>query len=411
MLKSPDEIGFEQAEVIFNSKNYTDPAMRGRQSINPLKKMGLVNIVDQKVQITTVGEYFLQEDYDLGEMFFRSFLKWQVPNPDSDDFREEDGFCIKPFLGALHLIKAVNTKWQSLGKEPNGISKNEFCLFVHTLIHYQSVDKQAQRVIDLRLLCEGKSDQEQKEIVIKFKTDFAKEILGSDVSHKDINRFLSNLKDYGDNAIRYFRLTRYLYIRGNGYYVDLEPRRHIEIDLLLNTDNASPIVFENREDYQNYMADINQPVLPWETNESLKQIAEDLVSYIKEYEADFERNAIEKPNVLYRSVETMPTEDLKNYIGELRNIRRKFQELYIHFDSQRTEKIELYIEQMENIYSFQGNKGMELERLSTLALNALNDALEISPNYPVGDDNEPTFTAPANKADIECFYETFNAVL
>ena len=28
----------------------------------------------------------------------------------------------------------------------------------------------------------------------------------------------------------------------------------------------------------------------------------------------------------------------------------------------------------------------------------------------MGDDNEPTFTAPANTPDIECFYETHNAI-
>jgi len=38
------EISFEQAEEIFNAKNYKDPAMRGRQSINPLKKFGFVVI-------------------------------------------------------------------------------------------------------------------------------------------------------------------------------------------------------------------------------------------------------------------------------------------------------------------------------------------------------------------------------
>lgn len=42
-----------------------------------------------------------------------------------------------------------------------------------------------------------------------------------------------------------------------------------------------------------------------------------------------------------------------------------------------------------------------------MGLNALNDAILIKPNYPVGDDNEPTFTAPANKPDIECFLSIF----
>jgi len=48
------EISFEQAEEIFNAKNYKDPAMRGRQSINPLKKFGFVVIEDKKIFITSV---------------------------------------------------------------------------------------------------------------------------------------------------------------------------------------------------------------------------------------------------------------------------------------------------------------------------------------------------------------------
>lgn len=35
-------ISYEQAEKIFNVKNYEDPSMRGRQSINPLKNLVLL---------------------------------------------------------------------------------------------------------------------------------------------------------------------------------------------------------------------------------------------------------------------------------------------------------------------------------------------------------------------------------
>jgi len=35
--------------------------------------------------------------------------------------------------------------------------------------------------------------------------------------------------------------------------------------------------------------------------------------------------------------------------------------------------------------------------------------LLIKPNSIVGDDNEPTFTAPPGVPDIECYYDTFNA--
>ncbi|OQX71746.1 MAG: hypothetical protein B6D62_01500 [Candidatus Cloacimonas sp. 4484_275] len=69
-----------------------------------------------------------------------------------------------------------------------------------------------------------------------------------------------------------------------------------------------------------------------------------------------------------------------------------------------------YIEGLKEIFKVTKNRAVELERIVTLSLNALNDALEIKPNYPTGDDNEPTFTAPANKPDIECYYDSFNAI-
>ena len=53
---------------------------------------------------------------------------------------------------------------------------------------------------------------------------------------------------------------------------------------------------------------------------------------------------------------------------------------------------------------------IELERLTTLALVAINDALNVKPNYPIGDDGEPTFTAPQGVPDIECYYDRFNLI-
>ena len=76
--------------------------MRGRQSINPLKKLGLVSIKEGKVCIADLGHLLLKDDYDLGEMFFRSFIKWQIPNLDNDDYRLAEGYDIKPFIGTLH---------------------------------------------------------------------------------------------------------------------------------------------------------------------------------------------------------------------------------------------------------------------------------------------------------------------
>jgi len=72
-------ISIEKAKEIFETKNYKDPAMRGRTSFKPLEKLGFAFIQDKKIKISTLGEYFLKEDFDLGELFFKSFIKWQYP--------------------------------------------------------------------------------------------------------------------------------------------------------------------------------------------------------------------------------------------------------------------------------------------------------------------------------------------
>ena len=409
LLSSPDPISYKEAEEIFYSKNYETPAMRGRQSINPIKKVGLARIEFGKIKITPLGKYLLKENYDLGEMFFRSFLKWQLPNPTSDDFKSEDGFCIKPFIATLHFIKAVNEKWQALGREPKGISKDEFALFVPTLINYREIDEQAQKIIYLRLLYDGKKQQEQKKIIEKYRIKFIKEFLKTS-NKRTIEHIASNLRDYGDNALRYFRLTRYFFIRGEGFYIDLEPRRNVEINSLLKIDNAKPLAFESEDKYLDYISDINQPVLPWETASELQQIILTITKDIENYLSYLKAKNLSTPDFKSKEIISLSKEDLKIYIEELRDFRRSLKNIEIRDESQYLDKIKEYIEQLKHIYRSSAKKSIELERLAALALNALNDALSIKPNYPVGDDDEPTFTAPANKPDIECFYEKFNAV-
>ncbi len=148
----------------------------------------------------------------------------------------------------------------------------------------------------------------------------------------------------------------------------------------------------------------------WETRTELVKIVIKLNGDVQNYIDDLRSKTVKTPSFNFRKIEKLSIEQLKQYIEELREYRRKLQELETHFESQAISKIQEYINSLKNIHQSGNKKSIELERLSTLALNALNDALEIKPNYPVGDDNEPTFTAPANKPDIECFYEKFYSV-
>lgn len=400
---SSRDISFAEAKEIFEMKSYEDPAMRGRQSINPLKKIGLVVIKDSKVVITSLGRLFLEEDFDLGEIFFRSFLKWQIPNPVSNDYPDSGNYDIKPFIGTLHLINAVNQKEIALGNKPKGISKKEFSLFAPTLTNFQDINAYAEKIISLRGTLKGKTKQEQKDIFDSYKFSFASEFLDTD-NQPDITRLLNNLQDYGDNAVRYFRLTRYIYIRGGGFYIDLEPRRSIEIESLLEFDNSQSKSFESSDEYLEYISDIAQPRLPWETRDKYIAIIEQLVGEIVRYEND-----LNKAHTSIKDYQSLSEVELKKYIPELRAYRRLLQDETDHKKSQAIEQVESYIQDLENIFD-SDDRPILLEKLSALGLHALNDALRIQPNYPVGDDNEPTFTAPANTPDIECFYEHFNAI-
>jgi len=401
LLENSEALTYEQAEEILDARNYVGAGdMRGRQSFNPIKKMGLAKIDDDgKIRITSFGEYLSREDADLGEMFFKSFLKWQLPNPLSRDFKANDGYNIKPFIATLHLINEVNKLCREKGTTEKGLSHVEFNIFVPTLIDYRKIISQAKLVLRFRAGIEKLANERDKQAYINRFIQDRFSNFGN----------MEHAKDYGDNIRRYFRMTRYLHLRGNGYYIDLEPRRSIEIQKILETDNGSSQRF-TAEEYINYISDINLPVLPWETPTELKRISEYTANDIKQYQNQLQQQRIQIPEFSFKNITGLSVDQLKSYITELRDYRRSLQETEDHFVSQNVDKVQEYIDRLKNIRQSKEKKSIELEHLATLALNAINDALAIKPNYPVGDDNQPTFTAPANKPDIECFYNSFNGV-
>lgn len=397
-----DSISYEQAENILDSKNYVGGGdMRGRQSFNPLEKMGLAYLDEnEKIRITSFGNYFLQENYDLGEVFFRSFIKWQYPNPDANKYKSTEGYDIKPFVATLHLISKVNKICKERGMTVKGVSKLEFTLFFVSLSNYKNIQDTAEKLVNFREEFESiKNKEKQIEFIEKyFQENF------SNYESWD------NAKEYTDNIIRYFRLTRYIYIRGNGWYIDIEPRRTVEINVLLESDSASSLVFNSKDEYIKYIGNTELPVLPWEKTSTLQDVIKNLVKELEIKYNELLKLGIHLPVFPDNISHSLDINTLKSYISSLREYRRILFEKETHFYSQSTKNIEVYVETLSKIFQISIGRPVELERSITLGLNALNDAIDIKPNYPVGDDNEPTFTAPANKPDIECFYENFNAI-
>lgn len=397
------EIDDDTIDEIVRLKNYTDFAMRGRQSINPLTKFGFVIIDGGLVRITELGKKLIASEKDTGDVFLKSFIKWQIPNPANNDFADNGDYDVVPFVATLKLISEVNRIEAERGNNPVGISKREFSFFAPSLVKYAEIKSYAKKIVELRDLQSGKTKQERKEIRDNYRKQFAINFLGTN-KQTEINKLLKNLQDYGDNAIRYFRLTKFIRIRGNGFYIDLEPNRHTEIEALFESEFYKPKHFADKDEYVAYMANDNLPVLPWQTKDKLSEIANDVYGDVIELQ-----NKLGLTTDSKKDIAPMSENDLTAYISDLRGIRKDLQEKDNHVKSQPVSSISQYIEQLENIFNLE-NRALMLEYLSTMGLHALNDAKEIKPNYPVGDDNEPTSTAPGGMADIECFYDSFNMI-
>lgn len=310
---------------------------------------------------------------------------------------------MNPFVSTIHLIDRVNAAEQERGNNPIGLSKREFALFVPSLINHEWIDDYVNNILCFRDIQIGLNKVERKEARDKFRYDFAKEFLGTD-NPKRIDKLLKNLADYGDNAIRYFRLTRLIRVRGNGFYIDIEPRRKIEIGEILKNFSGEAVEFASNDDYVKYISEYDLPRLPWETRINKLEIAE----LITEENTEYERT-LGLPESSAENFEALRDSELDDYIVALREKRLRLQEQLNHNESQAIESLELYINMLENIFDYE-DRPILLEKFVTMGLYALNDAIKIKPNYPVGDDNEPTFTAPAGVPDIECYYEDFNAI-
>jgi len=385
------QMTYDEARDIFDSKGYTDPPMRGRTSFSPLVKLGLATLDNgNRIQLTELGRMFLNGEVSLGEATLSFLLKFQLPNPLS---RCCQNYNTKPFINTLRLIRRVNELCRDRGEKEKGVSADEFGIFVLSIRTYTEVEQRAKDLLDYRQAMSAIRDQDAQEA---YRTEFVQNYLPT------FQQPAQNTREYADNIIRYLRLTSYIYIRGGGYYVDLEPRRRVEIDALLAHDDGSARPF-TRQEYTRYMADLNAYQLPFETPEQLAAIAKEVAAEVASLES-----ALGLPPTAFALASGVRA--LKAQIRDLREQRVHLHNQKLKLDYQQAQRIDEAINALGNIRRLGGKPSIELEKWSSIALNIIDDAELIQPNAPLGDDNEPTFTAPAGVPDIECFYQNFGAI-
>lgn len=391
------QMTFKEAEGIFLSKNYKDPSMRGRQSMSPLHKLGLIFYDKKIIHISDVGHKLINNTINFEDFMLDSLLKLQYPNQNE---RKLKNWNTKPFINTLRLIKVVNEKCRINSLKEKGISKIEFGIFVLSLKSYKSINSVADEILKFR--------QEYESLDNKHKSDYVKSFTESYL--KNFKNPIKNMKEYTDNIIRYLRLTKYIFIRGkySNTYIDLEPRRLIEINAILNHDNGSAKEF-TKDEWNKYLGTYGSYELPFETIDKLTEILHNIEIEIKDMSC--------RLGVDYTQIPLPNTKDkLQDIIQKRREYRTSLQNLKIKKDySQDIKKIDKAIEYLtylkDHDYKKLVNKpSVELEKWSNIGLNIINDSKLIKPNYPVGDDNEPIFTAPAGIPDIECYYENFDAI-
>jgi hypothetical protein len=394
------EIPYEVAKEIFYYQDYEDPPMRGRQSVNPLNKMGfsIVRETEGEILITQLGNQFLAGNYDIGYIFFKSLLKIQFPNPWSSDFSEKDGFDVVPFIAAMHLVNKVNQE-----SDVKGLTKTEFSLFIPTLINYQLITDYAERIKEYR-------KAKNKETFIN---DFARHFYQKhDLTEKQIKNFF----EYGDNIMRYFRLTRYFKVSidsfGADWRIDLEPMRKVEIEQLLKQYSGQSVSFNTNQDYINYISDISLPKLPSEDEKNLQDIAHSLIKVISDL-TQSSRISLSNDELLMLKTDykALNRNDINRFINLLRqtnlDLLNRIKKASIVNNEQRLKEIIAVLKSHKDIRKFAPE---QFEKLLAESLQIINDEIRLKPNYPVDDNGEPISHSPGNQPDIECFYKSYNII-
>ncbi|GIV08827.1 MAG: hypothetical protein KatS3mg019_0918 [Fimbriimonadales bacterium] len=402
-------LALEDAKQIFEKQNYVDPAMRGRQSVNPLNKLGLAIALQKEgnVRITPAGQLLLADETKASEIIFTALLKLQYPNPLNRDFNATRGFNIVPMIATMRLLEYLRSE-----RDPGhqGLTREEFCLFIPTLLSARENDikDQVERIVEFR----SKSSQSRRDFIRKWLNEFY------DRTVQEGDTDYNNLFDYGDNTMRYFRFTKYFSVAAStplgSWVIDIEPTRQSEVKMLLHEMEGTARSFNSLKEYLEYLGDPTQPELPWKRESELHQIISYLQAEIQtitqEAQLDDYHSALTTSSL---SISKLP--ELEQQVADL---RKMLLDLSVEAGKRRIRRnpdaIDGFCSTLENILRNRRRNRIEpydLEKLIFDLLIAFDDEEKIIPNYPMDDRGNPISHAPGHKADIECLYDQFGMIV
>jgi len=400
--ESADDLEDSIVETILEKYNgdQVDGSGRGRTAAGILNRFGLCVALQSRgaVVITNLGKQWLANKVDDEELFTKFFLKWQYPNYIETGY---DSFNIKPFVGVLALIKTVNDSWQTLGNKPVGLSKDEYRLFVPSLTKASQIEEYAQAIIDYRSEKQRRVGKDKVDLLKQLATTRVRSIYGT---NKPLAKALSDLRDYTDSSIRYFRMSGLIAERGGKTHIDIAHDKQVEVDSILAAVEITAEAFDSYEAYFSYLSDLNSLDLPWQNEADLQKIIMQLTSFLRAEAGEIGVNADEYLN-------KTRTQSLKQKVDSLHESLNEVRVQKLRSLKHNLEVLDDCIEKLTIITSKQYQSlttrpSLDFEWYTARALMVLNDAINIEPSFKIGDDGIPTGFRP-NISDIECFYKTF----
>ena len=396
------QLSKREAKQIFDTQNYQDPPMRGRTAIAPLRDIGVVRL-GQSVELTPLGKALVDEELTLQDVLLNYCLKWVVPTPEHRVFSEQNGFNIRPFVGSLALIQRVNTIWAKTGNQPVGLSREEFENYAPTLIDFNFIDNYAQKIIDARVAVRSKKSAADKLAISE--QHVLKHLRSCLESGEVTQTHRNNLKDFGDNAIRYFRQTGFIEYRGAGKYIDISTVVVPQVEMLISHELYKPIKFESADSYFDFVSNVDSFTPPWADDEHLKSVKVHLREVLKKEGVD----VVDVSTKGQKTFNKVRGED--NEIRELRKAVVQSRLNGLKKQSRNSEFVQGLVDEYSGLlgrtYGGYLPKPVALEFNTFKTFLTLNDAVSVKANYPMGDDGEPISTAPGGATDLICEYKDF----
>ena len=388
---------FLSADQSFNGSGANDPAFSARDRINRAPKaLGFVDL-KPTIQITEAGSQFIS-GIRTEEILLRQLLKFQIPSPyHKEKEGEESIFFVKPYLEIFRLIYSLEK-----------VSFDEVMIFGMQLTNYQKFDEVLGKILDFRanrIKYRG-SYKEYLNIVFNnelqeiYKTEIKSGQTETRESNDDsLQKFLKtkqrNHHDYTDACFRYLRATGMVSLSQKGKSLSIMEEKKVEIEFILTSIEREPKHIDDEKEYKAYLFNAHIPVLFTDNKDNLKEFI-------------LKRNDFGEELLVEKTIDEL--KDIREFILETRR-ERIISEQVATLKSFSEESYRDVIATYESIINRDFyDLPLMLEWNTWRAMTMLNGG-EIKGNFKLDDNGEPMSTAQGNRADIECDYGDFGAIV